>query len=79
MNNILRFPILSYNYDFSVSRVVKCVGENRFKFNFYVRDEEILGLFGSEIDSLHLDWIDLAIAVLLRTVARVAKRTYRML
>lgn len=63
MNNILRFPTLSYKYDFSVPRVVKCVGENRFKFNFYVRDEEILGLFGSEIDSLHLDWIDLAIAV----------------
>ena len=63
MNNLLRFPTLSYSYDFSTPKIVKCEDTNHFEFNFYVRDEEILGLFGSEIDSLHLDWIDLAIAV----------------
>ncbi len=63
MSNILRFPTLSYSYDFSIPKIVKCGELNHSEFNFYVRDEEILGLFGSEIDSLHLDWIDVSIAV----------------
>lgn len=67
MNNLLRFPNLSYSYDFSIPEIIKCVESNNYErnseFNFYVRDGEILGLFGSEIDSLHLDWIDVAIAV----------------
>ena len=63
MSNILRFPTLSYSYDFSIPKIVKSGALNHSEFSFYVRDEEILGLFGSEIDSLHLDWIDLAIAV----------------
>lgn len=63
MSNILRFPNLSYSYDFSIPKIVRSRESNQSEFNLYVRDEEILGLFGSEIDSLHLDWIDLAIAV----------------
>ena len=63
MSNILRFSTLSYSYDFSIPRIVKCGESTHSEFNFYVRDEEVFGLFGSEIDSLHLDWIDLAIAV----------------
>jgi 7-cyano-7-deazaguanine synthase in queuosine biosynthesis len=63
MSNLLRFPTLSYGYDFSTPKVVKCKNSILSEFSFYVRDEEILGLFGSEINSLHLDWIDIAIAV----------------
>lgn len=71
MSKVLNFPPLSYRYDFSVPNIVKIglINDNApnssfvSEQHFFVRDEEIIGLFGSEIDSLHLDWIDLAIAV----------------
>ena len=63
MNNLLKIPNLSYSYDFSTPKVVKSENANHDEFNFYVKDKEILGLFGSEIEFLHLDWIDIAIAV----------------
>ena len=70
MSNVLNFPPLSYRYDFSVPNLVKSglinITADNSSFvsehNFFVKDEEIIGLFGSEINSLHLDWIDLAIA-----------------
>lgn len=71
MNRLLKFPSLSYSYDFSVPGVVTrkdadCVTDNFpsiSELHYYVKDEEIIGLFGSEINSLHLDWIDIAMAV----------------
>jgi hypothetical protein len=71
MSKVLNFQPLSYRYDFSVPNIVKIglINDNAqnssfvSEQHFFVRDEEIIGLFGSKIDSLHLDWIDLAIAV----------------
>ena len=71
MSKVLNFPPLSYRYDFSIPNVVRVgmindTSDNSSfvtEHNFFVRDEEIIGLFGSKVDSLHLDWIDLAIAV----------------
>jgi 7-cyano-7-deazaguanine synthase in queuosine biosynthesis len=71
MGKVLNFPPLSYRYDFSVPNIVRVgvingtADNSSFvsEHNFFVRDEEIIGLFGSKIDSLHLDWIDLAISV----------------
>lgn len=71
MNKLLEFPSLSYKYDFSVTGTVSkqdsaCTGDSFSlvsELRYYVKDEEIIGLFGSEINSLHLDWIDIAMAV----------------
>jgi 7-cyano-7-deazaguanine synthase in queuosine biosynthesis len=67
MSNLLNFPSLSYSYDFSASSLVKNEADNNLSsnagLNFYVKDAEIMGLFGSEINSLYLDWVDVAMAV----------------
>jgi 7-cyano-7-deazaguanine synthase in queuosine biosynthesis len=67
MSNLFNFPSSSYSYDFSASSLVKNEAANNLSsnagLNFYVRDAEIMGLFGSEINSLYLDWVDVAIAV----------------
>lgn len=67
MNKLLKFPILSYSYDFSFENGKVFETTNKLTpssgIKYFVKDEEIMGLFGSEINTLHLDWIDVAIAV----------------
>lgn len=71
MSKLLKFPSLSYSYDFSVTGVVKrneATGiagnfSSMSELHYYIKDEEVIGLFGSGINSLHLDWIDVAMAV----------------
>lgn len=72
MNNLIKFPAMSYNYDFSVSGILTSGSKssntepNQFpEITYYVDDSKISGIFGSEISPLRLDLTDIAIAVYL--------------
>lgn len=87
MNNLIKFPSLSYEYDFSIPGTVSKDnalqnGGNPpepLRIGYYVRDEEIIGLFGSAIEPLQLDWVDLAVAVYIadRLSLREIEKQYR--
>lgn len=70
MNNLVKFPITSYAYDFTVPGLfsqkeqLSSSGTSQFpEITYYVDDSEISGIFGSEISPLRLDLTDIAIAV----------------
>lgn len=80
MNNLIEFPSNLYKYDFSVPGIFNRDEEtsvndqsNHFpEITYYLNDNEINGIFGSEIDSLRLDWLDVAMAAYLAD--RLSKR-----
>lgn len=73
MNDLISFPQNNYRYDFSVPGILssgnfkeKKAESNGFPgITYYLDDAEINGIFGTEISSLRLDWIDIAMAVYL--------------
>lgn len=73
MSSILSFPKASYEYDFSTPEIFTKTENNIGKDNsskfpeitYYLGDDQVTGIFGSDIDTVRLDWAEIAVAVYL--------------
>lgn len=66
MSKIINFPRNFYRYDFSVPEILQRDAANDgymagsfSDISYYLDDEPINGIFGSHINPLRLDWLDL--------------------
>lgn len=72
-SSVLLFPSLTYQCDFTVPGTMRrLAGSEReldlksfSRIRHFVNDKQIAGLFGSEIEPLLADWLELAVAVYL--------------
>lgn len=80
MNKAAEFLPNIYQYDFTAQgvftradSVLTAADANQFpQITYYLNDDEINGIFGSEVNALRLDWVDIAMAVYLAD--RMTKR-----